>query len=285
MRSGVVGLLPRHHRDITPETPARMRELGFTGSSMVIGDALEAKADEIQRAGEIMRDGGITVVQCNARYEVLVHPNDELRRKGVRGLQQACKWGRLLKAHNVYVRPGSVNPAGPWTPHAENAQLRTMERLIQSLREAAKAAEEEGILLAIEGGAVSPLSTPERVRDVIEAVDSPALRFNTDPVNFVRNLDEAYNSTSLVNKLFDLTGKYTICAHAKDFQVDNTLTVRISEVPMGEGLMDQVTFLKRFEKCCPDGYVLIEHLPDEKIPAAKVALDRFVAEAGLTWKA
>ena len=104
---------------------------------------------------------------------------------------------------------GSLNPAGPWTPHPENTSLRTLERLIDALRQVVSAAEDVGIPLAIEGAVVSPLDTPERVRDVIEAVDSPGLRFNSDPVNFVGSLPDIYNS---LRHLFGLAFGYIMLA-------------------------------------------------------------------------
>ena len=103
-------------------------------------------------------------------------------------------------------------------------------------------------------------------------------------VRQVGTLEQGYNTTTLVNELFDLLGDYTVCAHAKDIQWLSTLTVRFDEVPIGEGVMDQVTFLRRFEGCRPDGWVLIEHLPDELIPAAKIALDQAAVQAGLRWR-
>jgi hypothetical protein len=122
------------------------------------------------------------------------------------------------------------------------------------------------------------------VRDVIEAVGSPALRFNVDPVNFVRHLDDLYTSTSLVNRLFDVCGEYVVCAHAKDITYEDSIPLRLREVPIGEGIFDNVTFLQRFEASCPNGFVLIEHLPDDKIPAAKRALDEEAGRAGLAWR-
>lgn len=284
MRSGVVGLMPAHPREITPETATRLRIAGFTGVTVIVPDPFEARREEYERAGAILRDGGITVAQANPRYEVLVHPDEERRSLGIRGLQAACRCAAWLQAQTVYVRPGSLNPAGPWTPHPANTSLPTILRLIDSLREAAKAAEEVGIPFAIEGGSVSPLDTPERLREVIEAVGSPAARFNVDPVNFVRNLEELYNTTSLTHRIFDLCGEYVVCAHAKDITYENSIPLRLRECLIGEGLYDQATFLRRFEQACPEGFVLIEHLPDEKIPAAKRNLDRCVAAAGLEWR-
>jgi sugar phosphate isomerase/epimerase len=284
VRSGVVGLMPPAVGAITAATADRLRALGFSGVTVQVPDPLEARRAEYERAGAILRDGGITVAQANPRYEMLVQADDERRALGIRELQAACRCAAWLRAGTVYVRPGSLNPAGPWTPSPGNTSLRTLLRLVDALRQVVPVAEEVGIPLALEGGSTSPLDTPERVRDVIEAVDSPALRFNADPVNFVRSLDELYDTTSLIDRLFDCCGRYTVCGHAKDITFDNALPVRLRECPLGTGLLDHAAYLRRFEQSCPDGFLLIEHLPDEQIPAAKRALDRVVEQVGLAWR-
>jgi sugar phosphate isomerase/epimerase len=284
VRSGVVGLMPPAVGAITAATADRLRALGFSGVTVQVPDPLEARRDEYERAGAILRDGGITVAQANPRYEMLVQADDERRALGIRELQAACRCAAWLRAGTVYVRPGSLNPAGPWTPYPGNTSLRTLLRLVDALRQVVPVAEEVDVPLALEGGSTSPLDTPERVRDVIEAVDSPALRFNADPVNFVRSLDELYDTTSLIDRLFDCCGRYTVCGHAKDITFDNALPVRLRECPLGTGLLDHAAYLRRFEQSCPDGFLLIEHLPDEQIPAAKRALDRVVEQVGLAWR-
>lgn len=284
MRSGVVGLMPAAVRQVTAATAGRLRSLGFSGVTVIVPKPLEVRRDEYERAGAILRDGGITVAQANPRYEMLVQPDNDLRALGIQELQAACRCAAWLQAGTVYVRPGSLNPAGPWTPYPGNTSLRTLLRLVDALRQVVPAAEAVGIPLALEGGSTSPLDTPERVRDVIEAVDSPALRFNADPVNFVRSLDELYDTTSLIDRLFDCCGRYTVCGHAKDITYDDALPVRLRECPLGTGLLDHAAYVRRFEQCCPDGFLLIEHLPDEQVPAAKRALDRVVEQAGLIWR-
>ena len=284
MRLGVVGLMPAHPRDITPGIAARLRAEGFTGVTVVVPDPLTAVREEFERAGAILRDGGVTVAQANPRYPDLVQADEDGRSLGIRALRAACVCAQWLGAETVYVRPGSLNPAGPWTPHPGNTAVRTLIRLVDALQRAVGAAEDVGIPLAIEGGSVCSIDTPERVRDVIQAVDSPFLRFNVDPVNFVRGLDELFMSTTLVNRLFDVCGQYVVCAHAKDITFEDSIPLRLREMPIGEGLFDNVTFLRRFDECCPNGFGLIEHLPDDKIPAAKLALDAAASQAGLTWR-
>lgn len=276
--------MPARVSQITAATVARLRAHGFTGVTVVVPDPLEANREEYERAGAMLRDGGVTVAQANPRYEMLVQEDEERRALGIRQLQAACRVAGWLHARTVYVRPGSRNPAGPWTPHPENTSLRTLLRLIKSLRQVAPAAEEAGIPFAIEGGSTCSLDTPERVRDVIEAVGSPALGFNADPVNFVRSFDDLYHSASLTHRLFDCCARYTVCAHAKDITYENTIPIRLRECVLGTGLFDNAVFVQRFEQCCPDGFILIEHLPDAQIPAAKEALDRVVSGSRLRWQ-
>ena len=204
VKVGVIGLMPREAAEVTPATAARLRDLGFERRALDTGAAAGGGRGALRHVRDVLATGGVRVAQAVPRNQDLVCPDDARRRQGVTELQRACRAARLLEAATLYVRPGSLNPAGPWTPHQENTRLTTLERLVAGLREVARAAEDEGVTLALEGAAVSPLDTPERVRDVVEAVDSPALRFNADPVNFVRGLDDLYHTASLVHRLFDV---------------------------------------------------------------------------------
>lgn len=263
---------------------ARIRAAGFTGVSCVFSDPFDADDRSVDRLKEFLDDGGLRAAQANALYESLVSPDRALRRRGVAGVQRMCQVARRLDACFLYVRPGSLNPNGHWWPHPDNHKAETIDRLVQSLKEIVRVAESEGVWLGIEGHVVSPLDTPERVREVIEQVGSPALRFNADPVNFVGTLRDVYDSAPLLNRLFDVLGPHTVSAHAKDVDVEDRHVLHIREVVIGEGRLDQETFLRRFEAACPDGFVLIEHLPDDLVPKAKAALDAAAQRAGLWWK-
>jgi sugar phosphate isomerase/epimerase len=245
---------------------------------------MSVEGEELIRLKGVLDNQGIRAAQANAAYPVLVHQDETQRRTGVRIMQRMCEITRKIEAATLYVRPGSLNPAGGWTPHPQNTHLVTIERLVRSLKEIATTAESEGITLAIEGGVISPLETPERVREVIEAVDSPALRFNADIVNFIGTLKDAYNTTRFVNYFFDVLDEFTVAGHAKDVCVVNSMPIRLDETVPGDGLLDYETFLRRFEVACPGGYLLIEHLPDNLVPMAKAAIDTAMERAGLRWR-
>ena len=237
------------------------------------------------RLREVMAAGGVEPCQAVSRSTPTSYrPDPRQRAIGIAEMQHMCRVTRWLGAGNLYLRPGSVNPNGSWYPHPDNARPETFQVLVDSVRQVCAAAEQEGVLLAVEGHGLSILDTPERIRDLIEAVGSETLRFNADPVNFVGSLADAYDTTAMIDWLFDVLGEYTICGHAKDFVVQDQLVLHIEEAVIGEGLLDQAAYLRRFEEACPDGYVQIEHLPEERIPQACASLYNTGVEAGIRWR-
>jgi sugar phosphate isomerase/epimerase len=280
MKLGVVGLLPPWEQ-IDLDAARRVRLAGYRGVSIFFQRPLEADPAAVRKLKSVLDDAGLEVAQANGWYEVLVHPDEHLRAEGIRGLQALTHIGRLLDAHTVYVRPGSLSAQGPWYPHPENYVPRTSDRLVNSLRQAAQAARAEGMVLALEGHVLSLLDTPQRMCDVIEAVTSPALRFNTDPVNFIGTVKDAYDPSRVLDELVTLLGQYTVAAHLKDMAVQDKLVLHIDEVVIGEGTMDYGRLLRQLEQINPDMYGIIEHLPDEKIPQARAGLMRAAEKAGI----
>jgi sugar phosphate isomerase/epimerase len=278
MKLGVAGLLgPNPER-----SAAEIRRLGFSAASWHLQGLPSAR--QLARVRAVLAAEGLDLCQiAPPPYNSLVAIEQIHREAGIQSLQQMTETAAELGAGNLYVRPGSLSP-GAWEPHPENHCPETRRRLAESLAPVAQYAEQCGVLLAIEAHAVSPLDTPEAVREVLDEVGSPALRFNVDPVNFVRSLDEAYGNASLIARMFDLLGDVTICAHAKDLRVEPRLVVHIEECPPGMGLLDQGLFLRRFQQCCPEGVVLIEHLPAEQVPAARRVLLAAARDAGVPFR-
>lgn len=284
MRLGVAGMFPLDLHQVDEAVAQRIRETGFTGVSAVLQDPLSCTEPEMVRVREVLAGAGVCVAHANPLYESLVNPNEMRRRQGVRALRFACRCARWLGSAITHVRPGSLNPHGHWLPYPGNTSPETLDRLMRSLREVAPAAEDEGIFLALEGGIPSPLDSPQRVKEVIEAVGSPAVKLNMDAVNFVGTLDDAYHSTAFIQRTFDLLAPHVVCGHIKDVRVDEEFILHISECAPGDGIFDLETFIQRFEAACPEGYLLIEHLPDDQVPRALRVVQEAARRAGVQWK-
>jgi sugar phosphate isomerase/epimerase len=270
MKLGVAGLLG----DGAPDDIRRVRDMGFRAASWHLRElSLARDARALKRVRGALEGEGIELCQLlPPQYPSLVHPDRDQRAAGVEALARVLEAAVILGAGNVYVRPGSLCEAGPWTPHPQNHRPETRARLVESLRQLIPHAETAGIPLALEGHVVSPVDTPEAARWVLDEAGSSLLGFNADPVNFVRTIDQAYDNTALIHELFDLLGEAMLTAHAKDVTVEERLVIHVEECVPGAGYLDQPAFLRRFQQCRPEGVVLIEHLPAERVPEARRAL-------------
>jgi sugar phosphate isomerase/epimerase len=261
----------------------RWRSMGFKSATVFIHKPLESQPDDLLPVKQALAAAGLAVNQANGWHECLVNPDPAARAEGIKGMQSLCRYGAYLEAHSVYIRPGSLNPNGHWWAHPENHSAETFDRLVDSVRQVCRAAEREGVKVAIEGHVLTVLDTPSRVRDLLDAVASPALKFNLDPVNFIGTVRDVHDTSRIINDLFDLLGQDTIVAHAKDCRLAEAFVMQIHEVVIGTGTLDYRLFLRRFMDVCPDGDFIIEHLPEEKIPQAREALCRIAERLNIVF--
>lgn len=262
----------------------QVADLGFGTMNVRVDDPATATDKDVARMRALFADHGLLVGQTVGQYGGgLVSPDGTERAATVAFVVRMCELTARLGSPNTYLRPGSLNPAGAWTPHPGNRSEAVFDRLVDSAQRICRVAEAVGVQVAVEAGVVSPLHSPARVRAFIDAVGSPALGFNQDPVNLVGTLEDAWHTSRLVNECFDLVGDRTIGAHAKDVRIVDGLFPCYEEAEIGQGLLDHVTMLRRMQASAPDAHVLIEHLPADRFPAAVTALNAFAAQAGVTW--
>ncbi|MFW6175173.1 MAG: sugar phosphate isomerase/epimerase family protein, partial [Chloroflexota bacterium] len=268
------GLVPGDWLTINGQVAESVRDHGFDVVQLRVNDPSQATDKRVQGIRSTLREAGLAVGQTVGNYGGgLVSPDPDERAATIKYVKRMVNMTRRIGSPNTYLRPGSMNPNGAWLPHPENRSDKVFDRLVDSTRQIASVAENEGVKLALEGGVVCPVYSPERTREFVDAVGSKALGFNMDPVNYVASLDDAYDTTGLLNRLYDQLGHVIVGAHAKDFQVNEQLLPCFREEIIGSGLMDHETFLKRMQESCPSGHVLIDHLPNEKIPAARDGLN------------
>ena len=287
MRLGVAGaIIPRRTSEVTEHVAARLAELGFTGVGChFMGDPETMPATELARVRDLLPAYGIRIAQSWGWQQPLVHADPGVRAQGVARLRHALRVAADLGAAMVMSGPGSRNPAGPWSPHPDNHLPETEDAIVASLREVAPTCEAYRIPIALECHVVSILDSPERVQRVLERVDSPWIGVSLDPINFIPDLPTLYNSTGLVDELFDRLGPSILGAHVKDAYVEDRLVIHISETIPGQGLFDLDTFFQRFEAVCPDGYALVEHLPDHLVPQAAAHIRGRLRELGIPLRA
>jgi sugar phosphate isomerase/epimerase len=284
MRLATTGLLPADLRQVDDAVVKRVRAAGFVGCACFFSDPTAPTNTDLDTLRKTLWRNGVGVAQVNGHYENMVNPDESARQAGITTYRSLIKVCARLQGDNVYVRPGSMNPSGHWLPHPENHSPATIDRLVDSMTQISRMAEDEGVVIVVEGHTVSPLNTAAVVREVVDRVGSPAFKFNLDPVNFVSNVQEVYHSRRVLDDLFDTLGDLNWAVHAKDMALEDRHVVHISEVVMGRGHMDLGYMLQRFEQARPEGYVIVEHLPDDLIPEARDALLAAASKVGIVWQ-
>ena len=284
MRLGIVGMLPGDFRTFTQEQLQAIRDLGFSGFGFHLnGDDVDAITPrECAAYRRFMTGQELDLAQFAITYdECLFHPDREIRERVSARIARGTELAAQLEAQAFLLRPGSLNPDGPWTPHRDNHSPEHVGRLVETLHPLAARAEQEGVLLAMETHAVSIMDPPQKCREIIEAVDSKNLRLILDAVNHFQCLQQVYHSSDWVNQIFDEVGAISPLAHIKDLKVSNGLVLHIDQEVPGEGELDLALVLERFDSLFPHGYGLIEHLGLEQIPRAAANVRRIAAQIGV----
>ena len=250
-------------KNVNDEVASKIADLGFTGIGMHNnGDPMEQSLDDALRSKLALADHGIEIVQFWGSYPCIICPDEAARREGVRIGRNTIQRAAELGAITASARPTSLHPTSQWGPHPLNYAPETEDRLVRSLSEIAEACEVYGVPLTLEVHVTTTLRSAEKIREIIERTGSSWIKVNADLVNFIPDFATAYNTTELINHVFDVLGPFILTAHLKDVVVDTPLVVHISEAQPGTGLLDWDTLFRRFEALLPNGYALIEHLSD-----------------------
>ena len=80
-------------------------------------------------------------------------------------------------------------------------------------------AEKFGVFVCIEGVAHHVMSTPQRMRRMLDTIPSPNLQVLFDPVNLLSK-DNWQEQDRVIRESFDLFGDRIVIVHAKDFKVE-----------------------------------------------------------------
>ena len=282
MRFGVLGVIWSDWTDVDYERVAFARELGFSG----IGAHLTVPASTVgesvaENVRECIAGNGLDFIQLWGPYPTIISPDEEVRRAGVAGAADIVRLAARLGVPEAGVRPTSHNPRGDWWPHPENHSQASEDRLVRSLSEILEVAVAAGVKVVLEAHATSTLDSPARIRRVIERTDPASVTVNIDPVNFVRDLPTAFDSTAMIDEYFDVCGDYCGTVQVKDYYLEDRFVVHIAETIPGTGMLDIDTVLRRTEALGPEMYAVVEHLPLAQIGLAKRHLGERAAALGI----
>ena len=286
MLLGVAGLVPGDWKSIDGAVLDNVAQHGFKTVQIRVDDPQSIKDKDIVRLKSMFDSRGFPMPQTVGNYGGdLIAEDENVRKNEIKFVKRMINVSSRLGSPNTYLRPGSLNPKGGWTPHPKNHSTEVWDQLVDSTKQICNVAENEGMMIAVEGGTVCPVDTPQKMKDLIDDVGSKNLGLNMDPVNFIGSLDIAYDTTALINEFYALIPDRILGAHAKDFTVVDSLLPHFEESIIGqpESMLDNEALLLGLQKVNPKAHVLVEHLPDDKIPLAATGIRDIAERIGIKW--
>jgi L-ribulose-5-phosphate 3-epimerase len=156
----------------------------------------------------------IAVLGC---YINPLHPDLVTRQGLLDWFKEHLRFARDFGCGLVALETGSLN--ADYSPHSGNHGEAAWKQCLASLATLVEEAERFGVMVGIEGVTHHVVSTPARMRAMLDALCSPNVQVVFDPVNFLS--PENYGDQDrVIRESIDLFGDRIVAIHAKDFVVD-----------------------------------------------------------------
>ncbi len=191
----------------------------------------------------------IAVLGC---YINPIHPDLDVRAGLIEFFKDHLRHVRDLGGSLVGLETGTPNAdysAHPDTGSEEHFQemLRTMEQLVAE-------AEKHGVKVAVEAVTHHTTSTPEKMKRLLDEIQSTNLVVIHDPVNLI-NAENAADQARMIEEPFQLYGEKIKIIHAKDFSMDHG---EYKQIPTGFGELDYDRLCSLIAAAGPGMSILLE---------------------------
>lgn len=121
------------------------------------------------------------------------------------------------------------------------------QRVVKVVRLLADEAEKLGVMIAVEGVYIHPINTPEKMKRLIDEVNSPNLLVIFDPINYIDG-NNYINQDEIILKSFELFADKMTMIHLKDFKIVDGRRVNVR---IGEGMFNFKLLLECVNKYKP----------------------------------
>ena len=158
---------------------------------------------------------------------------------------------------------GSFDTESWFGPHPQNFSEDFFDLAVENARKIIDAVNPKRAVFAYEMMGWALPDTPESYLWLIRAIDRKGFGVHIDVCNMINSPDKFWNNTRLINEAFDMLGQWIVSAHAKDLRWQREMNIHFVECPLGEGVLDYVTLLKRMAALPNDVPLMIEHMKDQ----------------------
>jgi len=200
------------HLDCTQLAPGK----AIAGLDLKPGILSPGLAFEI---GQPFRTHGVQIAVLGC-YVNPIHPDPVTRESLLSLFKEHVRYARDFGNGLVALETGSVN--ADYLPHPENHSEAAFQQSLSSIAELVAEAETFGVIVGVEPVASHAVSTPRKMRRMLDEVGSNNLQVVFDPVNLL-SPDNYHEQERIIGESIQLFGDRIVIIHAKDFVVEKGL--------------------------------------------------------------
>ncbi|MDQ8201068.1 sugar phosphate isomerase/epimerase [Pelagicoccus enzymogenes] len=201
--------------------------------------------------GEAFRSHGVQIAVLGC-YINPVNPDDAARGELLRFFKDHLRFVGDMGGSLVGLETGTPNVDYAIDP--ETGSEATFQALVRSISELVETAEACGAKVAVEAVTTHTISTPQKMKRLIDEIRSPAMVVIHDPVNLI-NAENHQDEARYIEEPFQLYGDRIAVIHAKDYTVKDG---EYRQVATGLGQMDYSRLCGLIKETKPGISVLLE---------------------------
>lgn len=179
------------------------------------------------------------------------NPNDYELRCDIDKFKEKIRYASILKPIAVGTETGIYKEGLTDTEEA-------YQHVLGTFKELTKYAEEYGVCIAVEGVSCFVINTPQKMKRLIDDLNSDNVRVIFDPVNNL-NIHNYRKQDEIINDTFDLLNEKICVIHAKDFIVEKGV---FKIVKPTEGLLNYKLIFEKMKEYNLDIPIICEAITD-----------------------
>lgn len=194
--------------------------------------------------------------------------NEEDLRTQMNRFKEHLKYARFIGAHMVGTETGYV---GDSCNAEDNHTEQAYKQLLTNLKELVAYAEKMGVMIGIEGVKIYVINTPQKMRRLLDDLNSPNVLAIFDPINFL-GADNYEEQDKIIDDAFNLYGDEMSVLHLKDFIIDENGAMK--QVLPTEGMLHTERILKYIKQRKPNMPIVLEGTGEKNLPKVMANIQR-----------
>ncbi|MCL2558879.1 MAG: sugar phosphate isomerase/epimerase [Turicibacter sp.] len=206
---------------------------------------------------------GVKVAMMGAYFNP-IHSNKELALQTVENFKNHLKKAKFFGTELVGTETGSYND-DEWTWHEDNDSEEAFQEVLRVFKEILPVAEEAGVCLTIEPAYHHVISTPARLKRLVDELNSPHVRVIFDLFNLLHK-GNTHEQHTLTDEMVALFSDQMMIVHAKDFVLEDGELVQVAP---GRGDMDYPYLIEKLRTLNTTPDIILEGVVGEDIPFSR----------------